>query len=231
LRKRGLLRNPRARTLSSLIRLLMLSAPPLSACSTIALMMPQRCSPGRERALCIEDAVSRRHHARDLRAGGFYCATRRAGAKTPRAPDPVPWRIRASEPRPGRDCAQNTRRRFRRTRRGFGQRPATGDVMGTTPQAGVRYRYRDLPAMRRPLARHRQHRATRSHRADSGPSRPHCGDRRSGASEPRTAAGRSPGLTAPSCSSPPGPPRRDGRFLACAVMRRHFRVQGEGSRA
>jgi hypothetical protein len=27
------------------------------------------------------------------------------------------------------------------------------------------------------------------------------------------------------------PPRRDGRVLACAVMRRHFRVQGEGSRA
>ena len=29
----------------------------------------------------------RRHHARDLRARGLYCATRRTGAKTPRAPD------------------------------------------------------------------------------------------------------------------------------------------------
>jgi polar amino acid transport system substrate-binding protein len=29
----------------------------------------------------------------------------------------------------------------------------------------------------------------------------------------------------------PGPPCRDGRVLACAVMRRHFRVQGDDSRA
>jgi hypothetical protein len=32
-----------------------------------------------------------------------------------------------------------THRRFRSTWRGIGQRPATGDVMGTTPQAGVRH--------------------------------------------------------------------------------------------
>ncbi|MEO0617471.1 MAG: FAD-containing monooxygenase EthA, partial [Pseudomonadota bacterium] len=37
-----------------------------------------------------------------------------------RASDPVPWRVRASEPRPGADRAQNTRRRFRQRRRGFG---------------------------------------------------------------------------------------------------------------
>jgi len=85
--------------------------------------------------------------------------------------------------------------------------------------------------MRREAAGDRQHRGTRRHRADSGPSRPHCGDSRSGASEPRTAAGRSPGLTAPSCSSPPGPPPRDGRVLACALIRWHFRVKGEDSHA
>jgi hypothetical protein len=67
--------------------------------------------PGRERALRAKDAVSRRHHARDLRARGLYSATRRAGAKTPRPFDEVSRRVRAGEPRPGPDCARDTRRR------------------------------------------------------------------------------------------------------------------------
>jgi hypothetical protein len=36
------------------------------------------------------------------------------------------------------------------------------------PQAGIRHRYRDLPAMRRSVADHRLHRATGIHRADLG---------------------------------------------------------------
>src|SRR5690606_38323082 len=59
-------------------------------------------SPGRERTLCTEDTVSRRHHARDLRARGPYCATRRAGAKTARAPDPVSRRFAPASPDRGR---------------------------------------------------------------------------------------------------------------------------------
>jgi hypothetical protein len=42
----------------------------------------------RARALHAEDAVSRRHHARDFRTGGLHRATRCAGAEAPRAPDP-----------------------------------------------------------------------------------------------------------------------------------------------
>jgi hypothetical protein len=68
-------------------------------------------APGRERTLCTQDAVSRRHHARDLRARGLYSATRRAGAKTPSPFDEVSRRVRAGEPRPGTDCAQHTLRR------------------------------------------------------------------------------------------------------------------------
>ena len=46
-------------------------------------------------------------------------------------------------------------------------RSATGDVLGPTPQARIRHRHRDLPAMRRPAARHCQHRGTGGDRADS----------------------------------------------------------------
>jgi hypothetical protein len=62
-----------------------------------------------------------------------------------------------------------------------------------------------------------------------------CGGRLRGIAsieeEPRAAEGRSLRLTASSCSSSPGPPRGNGRVLACAVMRRYFRVKGEESRA
>jgi len=42
--------------------------------------------------------------------------------------------------------------------RGSGHRSAPGDVLGPMPQARIRHRHRDLPAMRRPAARHCQHR-------------------------------------------------------------------------
>ena len=71
--------------------------------------------------------------------GRSCCPPRRAGAKTPCPFDEVPRRVRTGEPRPGTDRARDTHRRFRSTWRGIGQRPATGDVMGTTPQAGVRH--------------------------------------------------------------------------------------------
>ena len=66
----------------------------------------------RARALHAEDAVSRRHHARDFRTGGLHRATRCAGAEAPRAPDPLSRRVRTGEPRPGTDCAQRARYRL-----------------------------------------------------------------------------------------------------------------------
>jgi hypothetical protein len=41
--------------------------------------------------------------------------TRHAGAKAPRTPDPLPWRFRAGEPRPGADRTRDTHRRLRST--------------------------------------------------------------------------------------------------------------------
>ena len=46
----------------------------------------------------------------------FIARPRRAGAKTPCPPDEVPRRVRAGEPRPGTDRAQDTRRRCQQQR-------------------------------------------------------------------------------------------------------------------
>src|SRR5690606_9817774 len=67
--------------------------------------------------------------------------------------------------------------------------------MGAAPQAGIRHRHRDLPALRRPAAGHRQHRGARNDRADSRAPRQGRRARRSGASEPCAASGRFVALT------------------------------------
>ena len=86
----------------------------------------------------------------------------------------------------------------------MGHRPATSPDVSATPQAGVRHRDRDLPALRRPAARHRQQRGAPRHRADSRAPRPR---RRCRPSDPRTAPARSVALTV-SAPRPATAPRR-----------------------
>jgi len=83
---------------------------------------------------------------------------------------------------------------------------------GAAPQARVRHRPRDLPAMRRPAARHRQHRATGAHLTDPRAPRP-CGRRRrSGAPEPRATRALAADLNRPAAPGPgPGRARVDRR--------------------
>jgi hypothetical protein len=162
-----------------------------TACS--GLRSPTGSLPGPERARrCVP-----RRRCRPSR--------KRRGGRLPKVQDSRC--MRASRQRP-RSVTRSSA--WRATSRGRGHWPTKSDDLGATPQAGVRHRHLDLPPMRRSVARHRQHRGSRSHQADSGISRPHWGARRSSASEPGTAAGRSRGLTASLCSSPPGPPRRNG---------------------
>ena len=79
-----------------------------------------------------------------------------------------------------------------------------GDVLGSTPQARIRHRHRDLPAMRRPAARHRQHRGTGGDRADSQAPWPGGRAGRCCAPEPGTAPVRSADLTPSPMPTPPG---------------------------
>ena len=103
--------------------------------------------------------------------------------------------------------------------RSNGHQSATGDVLGPTPQAGVRHtpgclllmlrinspcRHPDLPPMRRPATRHCQHRGAGGDRADSQAPWPGGRADRSCASEPGTAPVRSADLTPPPMPTSPG---------------------------
>ena len=105
--------------------------------------------------------------------------------------------------------------------RSNGHQSATGDVLGPTPQAGVRHtpgclllmlrinspcRHPDLPPMRRPATRHCQHRGAGGDRADSQAPWPGGRADRSCASEPGTAPDGSADLILSPMLTPPGHP-------------------------
>jgi hypothetical protein len=90
-------------------------------------------------------------------------------------PEQVSRRVRAGEPGSAAGGARNSRWRCEQgqgVRRGIGQRPATEFDLGATPQARVCDRDRNLPRLRRPAARHCQHRGAGGDRSDTRAPRP-----------------------------------------------------------